>query len=476
MALEAYNSKRDFDATPEPRGKAVRSKRRGDAYLIQKHAARRLHYDLRLELGGVLLSWAVTRGPSLVPGDKRLAVRTEDHPLDYGDFEGTIPKGEYGGGTVVLWDRGRWTPLGDPRKGLAKGHLEFVIEGREARRPMAPRPDGAQAAREAGQLAADQGRRRVRPRRGRPRDRRRAPRVGEDRPHGRGDRGRGPRLVVEDRPDRAAEGKPKAKPEATPPMPKKAAADWPGFVEPALATLRPSAPAGAKWVHEIKFDGYRLQAHVRAGRANLLTRSGHDWTDRFGAAITDALGRLTARQAIIDGEVIVEGSSGGSDFSLLQTDLGAGRTDRLVFVAFDLLYLDGRDLCPAPLLERKAALEALLQGAPEVLRYSEHFEEDGELVLRHACRLSLEGVVSKDRSAAYRSGRGKAWIKSKCSERQEFVVAGYVPSSTARQAIGSLVLGYHEDGKLVHAGRVGTGFTHQAAADLFKRLDDACPG
>ena len=464
MGLETYNRKRDFEATSEPRGE-VRRSRGGDGYLIQKHAARRLHYDLRLELDGVLLSWAVTRGPSLVPGDKRLAVRTEDHPLDYGDFEGTIPKGEYGGGAVLLWDRGRWKPIGDPKKGLAKGHLEFLIEGeklggrwhltRMAGKPRQKKENwllikGDDAfAREEDE-----------------------PAIVDERP----ELVKTGRLVEEVAGEApgwsSGTGRIGPPEEEPPPMPRKAVeAGWPGFVEPALATLRPSAPAGAKWVHEIKFDGYRMQAHVREGRAKLLTRGGHDWTDRFGKAIADALGRLNAREAIIDGEVIVEGPSGASDFSLLQADLAAGRSDRLLYYAFDLLRLDGKDLRPAPLLERKAALEALLRGAPEVLRHSEHFEEDGEIVLRHACRLSLEGVVSKDRNAPYRSGRGRDWIKSKCSQRQEFVVAGYVPSSTSRSAIGSLVLGYHEKGRLVHAGRVGTGFTRKVATELFERLD-----
>ena len=465
MALEAYNSKRDFETTPEPRGRASRSKKGGDAYLIQKHAARRLHYDLRLELDGVLLSWAVTRGPSLAPGDKRLAVRTEDHPLDYGDFEGTIPKGAYGGGTVLLWDRGRWKPAGDPKKGLAKGHLEFVLEGeklggrwhlvRMARKPR-EKKDNWLLIKGDDDFAREEG----------------DPEIIDERPES-VKSGRTVEEIAGAAAGRSSTtGRIDPREKESPPMPKKAVeAGWPGFVEPALATLRPSAPAGAKWVHEIKFDGYRLQAHVREGRTKLLTRRGHDWTDRFGEAIADALGRLNAREAIIDGEVIVEGASGASDFSLLQADLGDGRTDRLVYFAFDLLHLDGHDLRPAPLLDRKAALEALLRGAPDVLRRSEHFEENGELVLRHACRLSLEGVVSKDRKAPYHSGRGRHWIKSKCSERQEFVVAGYVPSTTSRQAIGSLVLGHHDKGRLVHAGRVGTGFTHKVAADLFRRLE-----
>jgi bifunctional non-homologous end joining protein LigD len=465
MALESYNRKRDFEATSEPHGTMRRSEA-GNSYLIQKHAARRLHYDLRLELEGVLWSWALTRGPCLVPGEKRLAVQTEDHPLDYGDFEGTIPRGEYGGGTVLLWDRGRWKPLGDPKKGLAKGHLEFEIEGeklggrwhlvRMARKPR-EKKDNWLLIKSDDAFARDEG----------------SPEIVDERPES-VKTGRTVEEIASEAPGWSSKtGRIEPPAEEPAPMPKQAReAGWPGFVEPALATLRPSAPAGAKWVHEIKFDGYRTQARIREGRVTLLTRRGHDWTHRFGEAIAGALAKLEVREAIVDGEIIVEGSSGASDFSLLQADLGVGRTDRLVFCAFDLLYVDGRDLRPVSLLERKATLEALLQGPLETLRFSEHFDENGEIVLRHACRLSLEGVISKDRNAPYRSGRGKDWIKSKCSERQEFVVAGYVPSSTSRSAIGSLVLGYYQaKRKLVYAGRVGTGFTHKVAAELFQRLE-----
>ncbi len=463
MRLDTYNKKRDFDATPEPRGTEEGSAG-GDGYFIQMHAARRLHYDLRLELGGVLLSWAVTKGPSLVPGDKRLAVQTEDHPLDYGDFEGTIPKGQYGGGTVILWDRGRWEPLGDPRKALEKGHLEFEIHGerlkgrwhltRMAKKPRDKR-DNWLLIKGKDTFARDEGNAAVTDehatsvKTGRSVDE--VARGDEPSPEG-GE-------TATDRQER-------------PPMPSKArAGEYPGFVPPALATLKPSPPEGRKWLHEIKFDGYRLQAHLREGRVTLFTRSGHDWTARFGPAIPAALGAIDAREVVLDGEVVVSGPSGASDFSLLQADLSEERTDRMVFYAFDILHLDGTDLRPAPLMDRKDTLEALLGQPSDVLKYSEHFEENGDLVLRHACRLSLEGVISKDRNAPYRSGRSKTWIKSKCSERQEFVVGGYTPSSASRGAIGSLLLGYFEDGKLVHAGRVGTGFTRKTAAELFERLE-----
>ena len=469
MALDRYRDRRRFDRTPEPEGSAGAAPG-GDAYLVQKHAARRLHYDLRLEMDGVLRSWAVARGPSLVPGERRLAVHVEDHPLEYGTFEGTIPKGEYGGGTVILWDRGRWSPIGDARKGYAKGSLDFELHGEKLR----GRWHLVRMARRRGDktdnwllIKGDDAFARGRD----------DPDILVERPASVATG----RLVEEvageapgwsSRTGRIEPGPPEgpAVPAGTP------EAGYPGFVPPALATLRATSPRGDRWLHEIKFDGYRLQAHVISGRVLLLTRSGLDWTDRFGTALPAALAALPVREAILDGELVVEGPSGASDFSALQADLSAGRGDRLVYYGFDILHLDGHDLRPLPQIDRKAALAALLAGAGPPLRYSEHFDESGEMVLRHACRLSLEGVVSKDRNAPYRSGRGTAWIKAKCSLRQEFVVAGFVPSSTTGTAIGSLVLGTYDGDGLVHAGRVGTGFTRAVAADLFRRLEPLVGG
>jgi bifunctional non-homologous end joining protein LigD len=247
-------------------------------------------------------------------------------------------------------------------------------------------------------------------------------------------------------------------------------ASYPGFIEPCLATLRSRPPVGANWLHEIKFDGYRLQARIRPRQVTLLTRSGLDWTAKFGIDLAGALADLPVEEAVIDGEVVAEGSGGAPDFSALQDALATGATERLVFYAFDLLYLDGYDLRPLPLTERKAALAVIIT-KPGAVRFSEHFEKDGERLLRHVCRLGLEGVVSKARDAPYRSGRGKGWIKTKCSNRQEFVVAGYVPSTVSAKAIGSLVLGYFKAGKLIHVGRVGTGFSNKMASDLFARLN-----
>jgi bifunctional non-homologous end joining protein LigD len=472
MALETYRQKRNFTATPEPKGKRAAAK--GCSYVIQKHAARRLHYDFRLEMDGVLKSWAVTRGPSEVAGEKRLAVHVEDHPLEYGGFEGTIPKGEYGGGSVILWDRGSWTSIGDASKGYAKGHLEFELHGEKlhgrwrlvrmerkprekndnwllikadddfAKAPGAPdvldeRPESVRTGRQIEDLKGDE-----------PGWSSKTAKINPSNPN------RKPQTSIS--PSKNVNG---AK---TGPLP--------DFVEPELATLAEKPPGGARWLHEIKFDGYRLQARVFAPeQVTLLTRNGLDWTSKFGSKIAAAFRELLVESALIDGELVVENASGAPDFSALQADLSAGRTDRFVYYAFDLLYLNGYDLRAAPLIARKERLAKIIPQQTGALRFSAHFEDDGELILRHICRLSLEGIVSKLKDSPYRSGRGRNWLKVKCSNRQEFVIGGYVDSAAASKAVGSLVLGYYEKGKLLHAGRVGTGFTAAAARDLYARLD-----
>ncbi|KQV41454.1 MULTISPECIES: DNA ligase D [unclassified Rhizobium] len=476
--LNVYRQKRDFKATSEPRGRKARKE--GHSFVIQKHDATRLHYDFRLEMDGVLKSWAVTRGPSLTPSEKRLAVHVEDHPLAYGDFEGTIPKGEYGGGTVIVWDRGTWEPIGDARKAYAKGHLEFTLYGEKLHgrwhlvrmhgKPGEKRenwllmkgddefavPEGKDDLLDARPESVKTGRQL-------------ADVAGEE-PGWSSKTGR-----IRKSPKKTdAKAKKKEEPQKEAPDPSDIKgvrkAKLPNFLSPALATLASAPPAGERWLHEIKFDGYRLQARIEAGRVKLLTRSGLDWTKKFGKAVVAALAALPVGTALIDGEIVVETGTGASDFSALQADLSEGRDHRFIFYAFDLLHLDGYDLTRLPLEERKALLEKLVPGAGGILRYSGHFDETGALVLRHACRLGLEGVVSKLRDAPYRGGRGKSWIKSKCSARQEFVIGGYAPSTVSRQAIGSLVLGVYKEGKLEPVGRVGTGFSASVAADLFKRL------
>ncbi len=461
MGLETYNARRRFDKTPEPEGATGQSG--GFSFVIQKHAARRLHYDFRLELDGVLKSWAVTRGPSLDPEEKRLAVEVEDHPLAYGDFEGAIPKGQYGAGAVILWDRGTWAPLDDPHKGLKKGHLEFTLEGeklsgrwhliRMKRRDNEKRNnwllikgDDDEARPGDGDALLDEMPQSIKSKK-KIEDMAKAPVA-----HWSG-------------------GKAMKEPAAPTDWPKGAKrAPLPRFVKPQLATLKPVPPKGTAWLHEIKFDGYRIEARLDHGELTLSTRSGLDWTEKFGETLGKALLALPAESAIIDGEIVVERANGVSDFSALQKDLSEERRDRFVYYAFDILYLDGHDLRNAALADRKARLEALLRNADPQIRFSAHFSEAGGLVLEHACRLSLEGVVSKRADASYHSGRSREWIKSKCSERQEFVIGGYAPSSTSRAAIGSLALGVYERGRLRHVGRVGTGFTRDMAEALFDRL------
>ena len=478
--LKTYRAKRDFGITAEPKGKVAR--KRGNAFVIQKHAATRLHYDLRLELDGVMKSWAVTRGPSLVPGEKRLAVEVEDHPIAYNTFEGTIPKGEYGGGTVMVWDRGHWLPESDPHRGLAKGHLAFTLEGKKLhggwhlvrmrRRPgekrdnwllikqdddagrspkdediLEEKPLSAASGRSMEQI--EKGSRKVwhsnRATAGRtlPKTHRAAATPKKNIPRAR---------TKKDDPDFAA-----------------GLSALPAFVPPCLASLSDSPPDQGNWVHELKFDGYRIQARLDHGKATLLTRKGLDWTKKF-STLAKAIAKLPAKTALIDGELVVEGDDGISSFSLLQQDLKNDRHDRMKFYAFDLLHLDGTNLADLPLTRRKVALARLLHRQPDPLRFSESLTEPGTTLLRHACKLGLEGIVSKIADAPYRPGRGHDWIKTKCSDRQELVVAGVVPSTADSRAVGALVLGFYDGGKLHYAGRTGTGFTHDAARKLFRKL------
>ena len=507
-ALDAYHKKRDFGVTSEPRGSKTR--RKGNSFVVQKHDASRLHYDFRLELDGVLKSWAVARGPSLVPGEKRLAVHVEDHPLDYGSFEGTIPEGQYGAGTVLVWDRGTWEPEGDPHAGYAKGHLDFTLNGQKLKGKwhlvrMRPRhgekadnwllikandaeartaedpdileqePNSVLTGRSLQDIASDVHSRSWTSGKpahastataNSPRARALAPLT---RPKA------AARQATKSGASRyAARKTSKAKRPATfafkaPKAAKRAA--LPKFVAPMLPTLVETPPSSAGWVHEIKFDGYRIEAVLDGGKVILRTRKGLDWTDRF-PTVAGAVAELPANKCIIDGEIVVEDKDGISDFAALQNALKEGKTEGLIYHAFDILHLDGFDLTKVPLIERKDLLGALLKagGGDRTLRFSEHFDENGDLMLQHICRLGAEGIVSKRRDSPYRPGRTTDWTKSKCANRQEFVILGYVPSTTAHKAIGSLVLGYYDKGKLVHAGRVGTGFSNKVAADLYAEL------
>jgi bifunctional non-homologous end joining protein LigD len=487
--LRTYRSKRRFDVTTEPRGKAA--KRRGHAYVIQKHAATRLHYDLRLELDGVMKSWAVTRGPSLVPTDKRLAVEVEDHPIEYNKFEGTIPKGQYGGGTVMLWDRGSWAPDHDPHRGLAKGHLDFHLDGerlsggwhlvRMRKRPGEKRNNWLliKADDEAARTPKDkdileQNMKSVT-------TRRTMDQIAKGTAVWTSSR---VKKGQHEAPNRAAE-KTKSKKQVAKKKRRTAALQangatrrsgkhasaLPGFIEPCLATLADKAPNSANWLHEIKFDGYRLQAHIDHGDIRLLTRKGLDWTEKFSTTAR-ALARLPVTTAIIDGELVVEGPDGVSSFSLLQDALKNNAHDTMMFYPFDLLHLDGDDLRKTPLEARKRSLAKLLKTLPKhaPVRLSESIAGNGTTLHANACRLGLEGIISKLRDAPYRSGRGTDWLKTKCSDRQELVIGGYSPSTADSRSVGALSLGYYEKGELKYAGRCGTGYTHALARSLYRKL------
>ena len=477
--LKTYREKRDFSRTPEPAPQAKRKAGRKLGYLIQKHAARRLHYDFRLEHDGALLSWAVPKGPSYDTADKRLAVRTEDHPIEYGKFEGTIPEGEYGAGTVMLWDTGTWQPDGDVDDGLAKGKLAFRLFGKRlqgkwalVRLRASKRDKGREnwlLIKERDELARAEKRPVVE------REKRsvKSNRTMEEIARG--------RKVWH---SHAAESKRTSETPATPPRRSRAkakkknkagegvAARLPAFIAPQLATLIDAPPQGRDWLHEIKYDGYRAIAAVAGGRAKIYTRNGLDWTDRF-APLVDPLTNLPCEHALFDGEIAIADREGHTNFSALQIALkedGGG----FGYYLFDLLALDGQDLRKRPLVERKDLLKKLLNGVPKQgpLLYSDHIEGDGARAFGHACDLKLEGIVSKQANAPYRSGRTKSWLKSKCGMEQEFVVIGWSPSDKVGRPFSSILLGVNEDGELRYAGRVGSGFNDELLDDLaaqFKR-------
>ncbi len=468
--LSAYRNKRDFETTQEPSGAVEVKPSNRLRFVIQKHDATRLHYDLRLESGGVFKSWAVTKGPSLDPADKRLAVEVEDHPLDYGDFEGTIPKGQYGGGTVMLWDRGHWEPEGKAsiERQLKKGELKFRLDGKRLkgsfvlvrmegdrfkskrnnwllikhRDAASVEEDGAAilesnatsvaSGRTMEQIAAGKGRR--------PKpfmlD---APAVGAD-------------AVWDSRTGLAAdERKAGARRRETSAA---TASDLPDFIEPQLCRVLQRPPGGKGWVHEIKLDGYRIQMRIAGGKVTLKTRKGLDWTERYGA-IARAAEELP--DAIIDGEICALDHNGAPDFAALQAALSEGRTGSLVYFAFDLLFDGAEDLRPMPLTERKQRLEDLLSTLDKDanIRFVEHFETGGDAVLRSACRLSLEGIISKQANAPYVSGRADSWAKSKCRAGHEVVIGGYTKTGNRFR---SLIVGVHRGDSFVYVGRVGTGF------------------
>jgi bifunctional non-homologous end joining protein LigD len=483
--LASYQAKRNFSKTAEPSGKASIQRARHPRFIVQKHAASRLHYDLRLEVNGVFKSWAVTKGPSLDPRDKRLAVEVEDHPLDYGDFEGTIPKGEYGGGTVMLWDRGFWAAEGnaDPEGALQKGELKFTLAGEKLQGSwvivrMRHDRDGGNRnnwllikhhddyERKAGPPVVDQDRSVA------------SGRSMEDIAAGRGSKPK-PFMVQ----GRAASSDAvwhsnRVVRSATPPLttiarpaPKARrndrVAQMPQFIAPQLCKSASRPPVGNSWVHEIKLDGYRMQLRVADGKSVMRTRKGLNWTEDF-AAIAEAARGLG--NCILDGEVVALESNGAPDFASLQAALSEGRSNDLTYFVFDLLFANGEDFRQLSLLERKQRLQRFLSGysgAGKFVKYVEHLTEPGDAVLQSARRLKLEGIISKSASAPYQSGRTDTWLKSKCRAGHEVVIGGWSGSS---RNLRSLLVGVYRGDHLVHTGRVGTGFNQRNTGGLLQKL------
>jgi bifunctional non-homologous end joining protein LigD len=491
--LQRYREKRDFNRTAEPSGerhqKASKGKR---GYLIQKHDASREHYDFRLEHDGVLLSWACPKGPSYDPADKRLAVHVEDHPVEYGTFEGTIPKGEYGGGTVMLWDRGTWEPHGDVDEGMKNGKLAFDLYGErlhgrwalvrmrsrkedrgkdnwllikekddeviEGGKPItATETTSIKTGRSMEEIAQGSDVWRSN------RSEKKAGRAsGAAKKKSAGQTERGGREGQENgrQKGKAAKGK-KGKGGQI----KTGAAKIPAFVSPQLATLVDVAPPGKEWLHEIKFDGYRAITSIGAGKVIIRTRKGLDWTDKFHPLV-DPLASLPCDSALLDGEIAVADAEGHTDFSALQAALSAG-SGGFGYYLFDLLHLDGEDLRQLPLIERKAKLKQLLSGLPKnsPLIYSDDVKGSGDQVFAHACDFKLEGIISKRADDTYHSGRAQSWLKVKCGMEQEFVIIGWRKSTRGR-AFSSILLAVRDEGELRYCGRVGTGYTEARLDDL----------
>lgn len=448
--LSTYWKKRDFGLTSEPRGEVTRA-RRSLSYVIQKHAASRLHYDLRLELDGTLVSWAVPKGPSLDPHVRRMAVHVEDHPLSYGSFEGVIPKGQYGAGTVEVWDRGTWTPVEDPRVGLHKGRLKFELEGEKLRGHwMLVRMNNRRDERQEPWLLIKE-------------------QDGAARPAADYD-------IVQEMPDSVkTPPKPRAVRKATrksaSPLAAAPRVKLPLSFSPQLATLVDTPPKGAGWIYEVKFDGYRILARIDRDDVRLFTRNGNNWTSRMKTLAAE-VATLGIDGAWLDGEIVVLDAHGNPSFQLLQNAFDASKTHDIVYFVFDAPYLEGRDLRRLPLLERRALLrEAFAKVDTSLVRFSEHFEADGAELLASACGRGLEGIIGKRADAIYSSMRSPNWIKLKCTKRQEFVIVGYTDPKGSRTGFGSLLLAVHDrSGALLYAGNVGTGFDDASLAALKAKL------
>ncbi|MDF7776288.1 DNA ligase D [Sphingomonas sp. AOB5] len=473
--LDTYNAKRDFSRTKEPKGKLA--KKGGNSFVVQKHAATRLHWDFRLEIDGVLKSWAVTKGPSCDPADKRLAVRTEDHPLDYGEFEGNIPKGEYGGGTVMLWDHGSWEPIpGKSADDLKDGHLHFILHGERMKgewllvrmkgRPSEKRENWLlrkidDDAAGTGDTLVERGLTSVLT--GRSLAQIEADTAGTQSLQGAKGKAFAQKMQAARTHNARVKGKVKAR-----------AAQLPRFVKPQLATLVDDVPTGNNWLHEIKYDGYRALIAVRGDEVKLHTRNGLDWTAKFGPLV-DAIAALDLPSALIDGEIVAFDANGNPSFSALQSVLKRGHGEQRAdtpfhFFAFDLLSLDGIDLKSLPTIERKERLEALLHHAEPPIHVADHLIGAGEKLYRSLCGAGQEGIIAKRIDAPYRSGRTRAWVKVKCTRRQEFVLVGWTASKAKGRPFASLLLAQQEGKVLVYKGKVGTGFDTATMDELAKAM------
>jgi bifunctional non-homologous end joining protein LigD len=490
--LARYRSMRDFHVTAEPNGKEPPSgkqrsaalKERSLPFVIQKHAASHLHYDFRLGWNGVLKSWAVAKGPSYVPRDKRLAVQVEDHPMEYGGFEGIIPQGQYGGGTVMVWDQGAWSPHGDVDEGLKKGSLKFELHGKKMKGNWTLVRMGGKAAKE------------------------RKPNWLLIKEHDKFERAPEAESITEEMPNSAVTGRSLEEIAAQKDHvweSKKAGKSWhrssspasapeksqaksrsfvtelrglpkesqPKFLPPQLAMTATAPTNSSDWLHELKLDGYRIQAHIsgKSREAKLLTRTGLDWTHRM-RAVAHALPALPVESAVLDGEVVVVAADGTTSFADLQAAFQDGAKKPLTYFVFDLLHLNGHDLRGLDLLRRKKILEKIMEGAAEAggLRISEHIVAHGETLFEKACALHAEGIISKRVTGKYVSGRSSDWLKVKCIREQEFVIGGFTQPGNGSHGIGALLLGYYEGGKLIYAGRTGTGFTQKLHRLLRERL------
>jgi bifunctional non-homologous end joining protein LigD len=440
--LEEYNRKRNFEKTGEPEGESEKPEERL-RFVVQHHMARRDHFDVRLEWDGALLSWAVPKGPSCDPRDKRLAVRVEDHPLEYRNFEGTIPKGEYGGGTVMLWDEGFWEPLADAGEGLRAGSLKFALKGRRLRGKWALIRMKAKEGEEENNWLL----------------------LKERDEYAQTDSGVS-RFAFSVRTGRTMEEIAGGEAEKIVRNP---------FFKTGvqLARLVSTPPEGEDWLYELKYDGYRILAYLEGDGVRLVTRNGNDDTDRFQEVADSLLDWAAGRAMVLDGEMAVTDAQGRTDFQALQSYLKKPEGKNLTYIVFDLLALDGTDLRGRPLIERKETLEALMKDSPRNLYYSQHIRGNGKESFLAACKADLEGIVGKKADSVYGGTRNGDWVKLKCGKRQEFVIGGYTLSEKKTSGVSSLLLGFYEGERLVYAGRAGTGLTVRGMEELggkFERI------